>query len=222
MTQGAAADVANARRVVYRTLASLLLPPTEERVTRAVRAAPELRELTEPLEGFEPFAAWESLLSRLEQLEEGGTERLNREHTMLFLSGSPGLSVPPYESAHVKTPEFGQAMLSAQVESCYRAAGLAMAEVAGGELPDHLSAELEFLAFLCHREAESASEQAARWRAEQLAFLGQHLLRWVGVFETRLRVVAPDAMATHAVAVARSFAEHDILLLEAIGSGLAG
>jgi TorA maturation chaperone TorD len=221
MTLGRAAAVAGARRVVYRTLAAVLLPPEEERLATLVIAAPELRRLTEPLEGSEPFPAWLEFVDRLAAFGQNDLERAGRDHTMLFQSGSPDRSVPPYESSHIAVPEFGQAMVSAQVETCYRAAGLVMADVARGELPDHVAVELEFLAFLCGQEASAEEEMAARWRAEQRSFLEGHLLRWLGTFEARLKEVAPGSEPTRATSVARAFAQHDILLLEALGTRAA-
>ena len=60
--------------------------------------------------------------------------------------------------------------------------------------PDHASVELEFVAFLCQREAESWDcrdpDSALQSLAQQSAFLNSHLGLWLGLFA---RQVAADA-----------------------------
>ncbi|NIV28534.1 MAG: hypothetical protein GWN58_03155, partial [Anaerolineae bacterium] len=72
-----------------------------------------------------------------------------------------------------------------QVLEAYREAGLAMHKDYDA-LPDHFSAELEFLSYLIQQEIEAAraddAASAATWRSRQTSFLEKHLLQWGPLF----------------------------------------
>jgi TorA maturation chaperone TorD/ferredoxin-like protein FixX len=78
-----------------------------------------------------------------------------------------------YESMHRSGCLLGQE--SVAVERLYRAAGL---EIAGGELPDHASLELAFLAHLVEQQATQPGQEG-RWRRLERAFLRKHASRWL-------------------------------------------
>jgi TorA maturation chaperone TorD len=112
---------------------------------------------------------------------------LRIEYTYLFINAVPHLPAPPYESAYS-----GLGLLMgepvSQVLSAYREAGLDMGD-ARGLLPDHVVAELEFMAFLAGQEAATAQDapaQARAWQARQQRFLAEHLLCWSPAFLTRI------------------------------------
>jgi TorA maturation chaperone TorD len=54
------------------------------------------------------------------------------------------------------------------------------------DLPDHIAVELEFMYFLCDKEAEAwqaqDEETALERRAAEHAFLGAHLSKWIPSF----------------------------------------
>jgi len=87
---------------------------------------------------------------------------------------------PPalYESLHRQGRLAGP--VTWDVERHYRAFGLTPAE---GELPDHASVELAFLAYLTDAEAEARAagdgRRVARLRAEQRRFLREHAGAWL-------------------------------------------
>lgn len=214
--------VATARRAVYRTLGALFLPPDDERVATLVLAVPELRRLTAPLSELAPFASWSALLDHVETWEDDDVAALRSSYTTMFLSGSRDRSIPPYESAFVAVPMYGQAALSVEVEQHYRDAGLTLSGGFGGELPDHVAAELEFMAYLCGQEALASDETPAlRWRDQQLSFLEQHLLRWLPDLSARLRESDPGGTLAIVGQVSSDVAQHDILLLRALSEGAA-
>ena len=84
----------------------------------------------------------------------------------------------------------------ADINGLYRTFGL---ELAAGhrERCDHLSVELEFLAFLLLKEAFAdgarTEAQAAIARAARQRFLERHLCRWVPRLRDRLRRAVPGS-----------------------------
>jgi DMSO reductase family type II enzyme chaperone len=103
---------------------------------------------------------------------------------------------PPYETEyHASTEPFFRTQQLADVAGFYRAFGLQTARAAP-ERPDHIAAELEFMAFLALKERlalESAgdspdpADQAAVCAAAQRSFCGDHLAWWVPSFAMGLR-----------------------------------
>lgn len=109
---------------------------------------------------------------------------LQVEHTHLFITARPHLPAPPYESAYNGRGYLMGEPVS-QVLDAYREAGLAIHREYDA-LPDHIAAELEFVAYLIQKEAEAdqAGDVAAagEWRQRQHRFLEKHLLHWAPQF----------------------------------------
>jgi TorA maturation chaperone TorD len=109
------------------------------------------------------------------------------EYTYLFVNSRPHVPAPPYESAYSdKGLLMGRAV--SQVLCAYRDAGVVMREVSG-LLPDHMTSELEFMAYLAQQEAATLRDAPARakaWKERQRRFLAEHLLCWGPAFLTRV------------------------------------
>jgi putative dimethyl sulfoxide reductase chaperone len=99
---------------------------------------------------------------------------------------------------------------SERVRAAYLESGFETAE------PDHIAAELRFLAFLCAAEAEARqdglADVATQCQSRQAAFLGNHLLTWLPPFVIALEraghplyaalaTLTLDFVADHAAAV---------------------
>jgi TorA maturation chaperone TorD len=207
-------------RAAYRVLASLFLPPEEERIATVVVAVPELRSTTWLLSGLACGPSLARLFDRLEGLDDASLERLVADHTALFLSGSLDRAVQPYESWHVGADGFEQPSASAALSRRYRKAGLVVA--LPGELPDHVAAELEFCAHLCRREGDAEGPGVRRWRQERRAFLVEHPLRWLDAFERALAASTPDSPYVGFARTARLVAHDDRMLLDVLLSGGPG
>ncbi|MEX0637583.1 MAG: molecular chaperone TorD family protein [Burkholderiales bacterium] len=115
-------------------------------------------------------------------------DALEVDYTRLFAGlaaryGPP----PPFASVALESRLMGDAAIA--VEAAYLEAGFAPPAPEAGP-PDHLGAELRFLAFACHREMEAwqAGDRAAAagWVERERRFLDEHLMPWVPAHCERL------------------------------------
>lgn len=110
--------------------------------------------------------------------------QLRVEYMRLFI-GPKDPVIPIYETFHREhgtddsKPLLFVSPTAAAVQKQYRQAGIA---VASRESPDHLVTELEFLVFLCSKEAQAWQEDnnamSKKWRRLQHEFLEAHLGLW--------------------------------------------
>jgi TorA maturation chaperone TorD len=111
---------------------------------------------------------------------------LKIEYARLFIG--PGIPVvPPYETFYQgKKKEESLPLLMVSpaaiaVENAYRQAGIKISADLN-EPPDHFATEVEFLYFLCRKEAESwargKEEDAKKWAEMQASFIDNHLGQW--------------------------------------------
>lgn len=138
-----------------------------------------------------------------------------REHRALF-GHTVAHGCPPYESEYGRRHIFGQTQELGDISGFYRAFGLAGA--AGGERPDHVGCEIEFLAVVSLKEAYALARgeetKAEVCRVAAAAFLRDHLGRWTpalaGLAEQRtpgsglatLAGLTADLAAAHAAELA--------------------
>lgn len=92
---------------------------------------------------------------------------------------------PPYESHYGTAHTFQQSQMLADLAGFYRAFGVKARP--GIERVDHVSTELEFLAYLMMKEAEVDEARAAVCRDARRSFVRDHLATWIPAFTTRLR-----------------------------------
>lgn len=130
-------------------------------------------------------------IAALPQEEEAALRALQVEYTYLFINAVPRVPAPPYASAYT-----GQGLLMGEPAEAalvaYRQAGLTLAE-GYRDLPDHVAAELEFLASLGEQALaaqESSEERAGQWLAQQQAFLNQQVRPWLPSFCRRVEAAA--------------------------------
>lgn len=105
---------------------------------------------------------------------------------------------PPYESEYGQAHIFQKSHSLADIAGFYRAFGLELAPDLNDRL-DHISVELEFMQFLCLKEAyavarEYPQEKLAQCRDAQAKFLGEHLGRWAFGFVRKLEQKAADSV----------------------------
>lgn len=97
---------------------------------------------------------------------------------------------PPYEAEYGQAHIFQQTQALADIAGFYRAFGLELAPSLKDRL-DHIAVELEFMQFLCLKEAYAlanrhSEDQLALCREAQRKFLREHLGGWAVEFGRRL------------------------------------
>lgn len=111
-------------------------------------------------------------------------EELIVEFAYLFI-GPHELAAPPYGSVYLDGQGEVMGPSTREVVRIYQEEGLALHEDFA-ELPDHISAELEFLYYLiiCELKAlrSGDAEEVFRLFERQKKFLDDHLLKWVPEF----------------------------------------
>lgn len=112
---------------------------------------------------------------------------------------------------------FEQSHTLADIAGFYRAFGLDVSDRAR-ERVDHVSVELEFMAFLAYKEGHALSSDAEEkveiCRAAQKKFLSDHLCRWVPAFARRLGTEAGDGLYRRLACLAEGFVAFEV---EALG-----
>lgn len=206
------ADLAEIRAATYDLFGSLFLSPGgEEGLEQAGETASRLRGRSDLVRSFPFFPSWRAALDSTGILWDERA-RLEEEHVQLFQLGGSAAFCPPYESAYLDPSGFERGLLAVDVEQAYRKAGASLA--GSGELPDHVSLELGFMAFLCGEEAKAwkaaQRELAVAHLGEQAEFLDRHLLRWFPAFARRLSQASVEASFYGRLAGAvRGFLVHD-------------
>jgi TorA maturation chaperone TorD len=186
--------LAEVRGQAYRILALAFYEPTFQLAGDIITGA--LASVLHELFDVTGVAGTAGLADPAQQIQtpagqdaEGLWRALKLEHTRLFV-GPGHVPAPPYESVYRQdVPVFERGLLmgrsTVHLRQQYAAAGLELAPDYT-DLPDHISAELEFMSFLCSKEAgawEAGDDEAALGRANtQRLFLAQHLSRWVPAF----------------------------------------
>lgn len=106
-------------------------------------------------------------------------------------SSSP--DCPAFETAYFGNDAQQQTHRMADIAGFYRAFGVDA--TSGGFRPDELPVELEFMAYLCRKEAYAIEHlgppRAGQARKAQRLFLEEHLGRWGGVFGRKLAAKVP-------------------------------
>jgi TorA maturation chaperone TorD len=196
------------RQVCYRIFGSLFLYPEQFRLV-------EIRNASSVLIGESwPFsAAVESLIEQLAEIDPNHGRAIVNEYNRLFLIRP---KAPPYETIYTDAEGQMRGLLTAQLEEKYLNAGLAISPELN-ELPDHISVELEFMAYMCMKESEahSANEvlEATHFRDLQVSFMGQHLARWFPSFAKRINEADPGSIYQYLLPAAYEFLRNELDLL---------
>lgn len=122
-----------------------------------------------------------SLLARADEMAiPEGTPYPEMESAYLnsFELDAPSSPCPLYEGAHARDTD--RSVLLLEVKSFYQNFGLAVSSDLNSP-EDHLAAELEFMAFLAAKQAETegSGRDASAYIRAQRDFLERHLGRWL-------------------------------------------
>lgn len=193
---GAALDVALARADVYRILAAGFRDPDDAGAEDALDAD-ALRDATDDLGIPIPPTAWRDLASIVDRRARSAEHRAIFGHVVAH-------GCPPYETEYGRRHVFGQSQELGDIRGFYEAFGVRPRS--GGERPDHLACELEFLALLALKEATALAigDRGACdiTRSAVRSFLGGHAGRWLPALAGRIAQRAPGSGYAAVAAVA--------------------
>lgn len=196
--EGVILDRALARADAYRILATTFRDPDD----RGALAEPDLgalRSAADELGTIIGADTWRAI-RRI-----GGHDARGVEHRAIF-GHVVAHGCPPYETEYGRRHVFGQSQELGDIRGFYEAFGVRPRP--GGERPDHIACELEFLAHVALKEATALAtgdaERSALCREAAARFLGDHLGRWLPALAGRIDRRAPGSgyAALAAVAVA--------------------
>lgn len=140
----------------------------------------------------------------LAEVRDADLARLRREYSGLFEVGSDGPPVPVRED--LQTGQRGSTR--EEIVRFYEFFGYELSERFAWA-PDHLSVELEFMHYLCFREAEQESSRTACQLA-QLDFSRRHLARWIPRLRQATEEQAPGSLYARIVASLDDFVTGDL------------
>jgi TorA maturation chaperone TorD len=124
------------------------------------------------------LVALKKAISEVDPASEGELENLLWEYTRLFI-GPYKLPCPPWESVYTSPTRLLMQDAAAEVLNIYREAGFAISTP--DVLPDHIGAELNFLAVLLQKAPSGVEERNQNISLVE-KFLTEHLLKWVPKF----------------------------------------
>jgi len=120
-------------------------------------------------------------------LEASDGEEMQVEYARLFV-GPFNLVAPPYGSVYLENKRMLMGDSTVAVLKMYQDAGL---KLDIQEAPDHIALELEFLHFLCFREAQALTQeemdQVHFFSGIRITFQRKCLAPWVGKFCNNIR-----------------------------------
>lgn len=133
---------------------------------------------------------------------------------------------PPYEAEYGQAHIFQKTHTLADIAGFYRAFGLDLA-ADSHERVDHVSVELEFMHFLCLKEAHALAnghpaERLALCREAQRRFLREHVCRWAFGFARRLCARAGDTVYRDVGRLLAAFLEAELRALGSTPAEVAG
>jgi len=107
-------------------------------------------------------------------------------YTRLFI-GPYKLACPPWESVYTSQKKLMMQDAADDVRRAYTDFGLSLDDPA--VMPDHIGAELNFLALVYERAGEEIGKSSDRIRIGE-AFLNDHLMKWVPQFTADMKLAA--------------------------------
>lgn len=171
------------RAMIYDFLAQALAYPDEDRIA-------DLRDMASIVLHA---GGWVPLLRLAAMAREVPADILQIEFiTAQTLNTSP--DCPLFETAYFGADPQQQTQRMADISGFYKAFGV---EIGSGEMrPDDLTVELEFMAFLCRKEAYASDHlgapRMAQARKAQRMFFENHLGRWAGVAGAKLNELSGE------------------------------
>jgi len=143
-------------------------------------------------------------LSKINTSSKAELKELLWEYTRLFI-GPYKLPCPPWESVYTSPKHLMMQDSADQVLQLYREAGLSLETP--GIMPDHIGAELNFLALLLQK-AQLETDDKEKFKELTDNFLNNHILKWIPDFTRDMEDAAEDRFYKALARVTRNITEH--------------
>lgn len=205
-------EMMHERSSIYRLLDRLFRREIDETFLEALRSiAAEDERLPEQT------AAWSSLRGALNCGSQDILTDFAVDFARIFLGAgiAQGTVAYPYESVYTSRDQLVMQDAYEKVLKIYRRHGITKTEADLYE--DHISLELEFMAFLCdeavtflEKDDQTSFEENLK---EQRSFFQEHLANWVFNFTETIREVAGDSIYSSAADILDGFIEEEKQLL---------
>lgn len=219
--------LATVRGSIYEGLAFAFSPPGEE-FYRAIK-----HKLVWPLKKLRSVFAWPTLEEHnlLEGLIEKGRREgldqslvsLKSEYHRLF-AGPYKLAAPPYASVYLESDPTIMGPSTVKVLKTYEEAGFSLS-LSFKDLPDHITAELEFMALLCEQEGGAWQKedfsQAEELLSREETFLVDHLAQWIPKFSSRVHSSTDSPFYRALASLVKDYVFLDRDAVHALGAVLA-
>ncbi len=165
------------RSKIYRLLKYLFLKTPSKDLLK------DLKELND-IDDNTPIPDIYEGLELLKKGAEYEIKELSLEYSRLFI-GPYKLPAPPYESVYRTDERLVMQQSTIEVRKAYLQAGLEIKGIYTNP-DDHISAELEFMEYLCDQTALSLNNRdmpaVIKYLKLQRAFFEEHLNKWVTTF----------------------------------------
>ncbi len=143
---------------------------------------------------------------------------LMAEYHRLFV-GPHKLPAPPYASVYLESEPTIMGPSTLDVSRIYEEAGFLLSP-SFKDLPDHIAAELEFMALLCEEEAKAWQRddlcETTRLLCHQESFLRDHLLRWIPSFTSKILFSTGLRFYRALASLARGYVSFDLDCVRAL------
>lgn len=177
-----------ARSLVYQALSAVLDYPVSGTLEHIQNCLAGVGDLLSDHESVDQ--AVKASVAAANALDE---DRLEQEYISIFTHVSAA-DCNPCETSYLCQHLFQVSQKMANLAGLYKSFGVEPHQ----QRYDHISVELEFMAFLAYREsaeiAKGPRSQAQEFRKVQRFFLERHLARWVPSFSFFLKQKASDGM----------------------------
>ena len=184
--QNEPSSIAEVRALLYSALAVGFSAPDEGTLEEVSENISALFQEAKSLFAWRALEDWINSLRA--SIKESDRTSLKAEYHRLF-GGPYKLLAPPYASLYLESEPSIMGPSTLEVLTTYEEAGFLLSP-SYKDLPDHIAAELEFMALLCEEEGRAWRKgdlfQGGKLLVREETFLADHLARWIPHFTSRI------------------------------------
>jgi len=212
------ADLAALRQMSYSLMSAVFLGNWRDTAELVCETAGEVLAVSDWAIGMSFYPALSRFLRTFSELDTESLADIESRYQRLFGPTPSSNPVPLNETSYLMPGAEETGWVLASVERHYSSAGIESTS-ASGNIPDHISVELEFIGFLsgCEADAWAADDfkEARRMQDRQRRFLDKHMSKWVPILQREI-VDRNDDLFTLAVQATHVQVTHDLDFLRSL------